>query len=182
MARGSRFTMRGSTLVPPELPVLRPPAVDNSAARWVVKQPRPPIGTTNPGRVSLPYLWTAAPSEFCALNTLSDYCGAIQANEQIMWGRNSRLTLCADYTGPMEWKTLRTGYIHNHKKVSFQQGRGKVCGQEARDLLKQGLVRCGKRNTNTRDTVQSYPNPKTSTISITLTKQASESFPEEIRK
>jgi len=45
--------MRGSTLVPPELPVLRPPAVDNSAARWVVKQPRPPIGTTNPGRVSL---------------------------------------------------------------------------------------------------------------------------------
>ena len=52
----------GSAQVPLERPVLRPPGRDNSAHRQVARQPWTPIGTFNPGRVTLPrmipYLWT----------------------------------------------------------------------------------------------------------------------------
>ena len=55
----------GSTRVPPEHPVPRPPGMNIFVLRWVVKKPRTPIGTANPGRVSLLrvvlYRWTAAP-------------------------------------------------------------------------------------------------------------------------
>ena len=51
MTRSSRFATRWSTRIPPECPVLRPSAVDNSVAQQEESQPWPTIGAANPGRV-----------------------------------------------------------------------------------------------------------------------------------
>ena len=94
--------MRGSTWVPPERPVLRPPGTDNSAHRQVAGQPGMPSRLAWPIQAGLhdfawyltcerPANWGHVPSVHTQI-TAEHYNECALANKANYWGRTSCLT------------------------------------------------------------------------------------------